>query len=301
MPKEWRKMLFLVTAVALLASLSVAINVAASPSPAEPTVTVQMKGVRTRSTISYSVTIVNNTASPVGDIFVAADIPSGTTFSKVTATPTGFGFQGVQNGKAVFLGTSIAGNGKATLTYEVTMTAATAGAASAWVHILSPSEVTATSNQVTLAAATAAGAPRRGCLACHVLVAPDGRYTLPFEAHERAEVRGEEHPTVAPDGTSIKPTDMVGPETCLQCHAPGKGARQGMGVSAPLSLRDIVHPAHMFSPIFKEHYGGNCFTCHNVNGQGNFELIGKRMDVNDKGVPNKWPVIGLIPPSEGAK
>ncbi|TFH36079.1 MAG: collagen-like protein, partial [Anaerolineales bacterium] len=44
---------------------------------------------------------------------------------------------------------------------------------------------------------------RRGCPACHELVdAETGKYTLPYEAHERVEVRGEEHPSVAPDGTS---------------------------------------------------------------------------------------------------
>lgn len=136
---------------------------------------------------------------------------------------------------------------------------------------------------------------RRGCPACHVLVNEDtGQYTLPYEAHERAEVRGGEHPDVAPDGTSIKSTDDVSVTVCLQCHASGEGDRAGKGVIAPLSLRDIVHPAHMNSQFFKLHYGGNCFTCHNVNYEGEFELLTQKVDVNDKGVPNpdKLPIPG---------
>ncbi len=137
---------------------------------------------------------------------------------------------------------------------------------------------------------------RRGCPACHVLVEEDGRYTLPFEAHERAEARGEEHPEIAPDGTSLAPTEEVKVTTCLQCHASGTGERAGKGVIAPLSLRDIVHPAHMYSQWFKLHYGGNCFTCHNVDGEGEFELLTEKVEVNEKGVPDpdNLPIPGAI-------
>ncbi|MFU8773219.1 MAG: c-type cytochrome [Anaerolineales bacterium] len=128
---------------------------------------------------------------------------------------------------------------------------------------------------------------RRGCPACHVLVVEDtGQYTLAYEAHSRAEARGRTHPEVALDGTSLAPTEEVNVTTCLQCHAPGTGNRAGQGNIAPLSLRDIVHPAHMNSQFFKLHYGGNCFTCHNVDGLGQWELLTEKVDVNEKGVPN---------------
>jgi thiosulfate dehydrogenase len=143
---------------------------------------------------------------------------------------------------------------------------------------------------------------RRGCPACHALVDPEtGQYTLPYEAHERAEARGGEHPEVAPDGTSLAPTEEVNVTTCLQCHAPGTGDRAGKGVIAPLSLRDIVHPAHMNSQYFKLHYGGNCFTCHNINGEGGWDLLTENVDVNDKGVPNpeNLPIPGANPIGEG--
>jgi mono/diheme cytochrome c family protein len=137
----------------------------------------------------------------------------------------------------------------------------------------------------------------RGCPACHVLVdAETGQFTLPYEAHERAEARGREHPSVAPDGTSLEPTNEVSVTTCLQCHASGTDSREGMGTVAPLALRDIVHPAHMSSQIFKLHYSGNCFTCHNINGAGEFELLTKAVEVNEKGVPDpsNLPIPGAI-------
>jgi hypothetical protein len=137
----------------------------------------------------------------------------------------------------------------------------------------------------------------RGCPACHVLVDPEtGQFTLPYEAHERSEARDGEHPGVAPDGTPIGPTDEAGVETCLLCHAPGTEAREGKGVIAPLSLRDIVHPAHMSSQWFKLHYGGGCFTCHNVDGEAEFEVLTEKVDVNEKGVPNPddVPIPGAI-------
>jgi thiosulfate dehydrogenase len=143
---------------------------------------------------------------------------------------------------------------------------------------------------------------RRGCPACHVLVDEEtGQYTLPYEAHERAEARGEEHPETAPDGTSLAATEDVNVTTCLQCHAAGTGDRAGKGVVAPLALRDIVHPAHMYSQWFKLHYGGNCFTCHNVDGEGNWELLTEKVEVNDKGVPDPdaLPIPGAVPIGAG--
>ncbi len=134
---------------------------------------------------------------------------------------------------------------------------------------------------------TASKEPLRGCPSCHVLVDPNsGRYTLSYEAHERTEARrGEDtHPNIAPDGTDITVTSEAGLETCLLCHASDPETERGL--IAPLSLRDIVHPAHMISQVFKIYYGGNCFTCHNVNADGEFEVLGYVLEVNEKGVPN---------------
>lgn len=140
---------------------------------------------------------------------------------------------------------------------------------------------------------------RRGCTSCHVLADKQtGKYTLSYEAHERVEAQGRKHPDKAPDGTSLAPTSDVNMKVCLQCHASGTGAREDKGNIAPLSLRDIVHPAHMGSPTFKLHYGGQCFTCHNIDADGNFNVLTEKVDVNGKGVPNpaKLPIPGSYAP-----
>ena len=104
------------------------------------------------------------------------------------------------------------------------------------------------------------------------------------------------HPNEAPDGTSLAMTEMVNVTVCLQCHAPGEGPRAGKGVSAPLALRDIVHPAHSYSTIFKDEHNGNCFSCHNVDGSGRFQVLTLKVDTNEKGVPDpdKLPIPGAI-------
>ena len=149
-------------------------------------------------------------------------------------------------------------------------------------------------NVANAAAEQAAETPRRGCLACHVKIAPDGRYTLGFEA-ANAVGPGQTHPTVSPSGVSIKPTDQTGPEPCLECHKPNPNAPE-RGVAAPINLRNIVHPAHMFSETFLQEFTGNCFSCHNVSGTGVFDILGQKVSVNAEGVPNTVPIPGAIPP-----
>ena len=132
----------------------------------------------------------------------------------------------------------------------------------------------------------------RGCPACHALVdKTKGNYTIAWEAANAAQG----HPTQAPDGTSMKPTDEVSVTVCLQCHAPGKN---GHGVVAPLALMDIVHPAHMSSLIFTRELGGSCFSCHNVDANGNFNVLTEAVKVNDHGVPDPsaLPIPGAIVP-----
>jgi hypothetical protein len=52
----------------------------------------------------------------------------------------------------------------------------------------------------------------------------------------------------------------------------------------------------MGSQTFKLHYGGDCFTCHNIDENGEYQLLTQAVDVNDKGVPNpdKLPIPGAI-------
>ncbi len=129
--------------------------------------------------------------------------------------------------------------------------------------------------------------PNRGCASCHVLVnATSGQFTLSWEAHRAViERRGSDlHPSVAPDGTSMVPTSNATVQTCLLCHAPNPATQRG--IAAPLSLRDIVHPAHRNSKIFLVEFNGNCWSCHNVNAEGQFEVLSQAVEVNDLGVPD---------------
>ena len=127
----------------------------------------------------------------------------------------------------------------------------------------------------TKTAAAARELMRRGCLACHVT---GSRYSLINEAEERAKAsRGLQHPKVEENNVAV----------CLGCHA--------QGAAGVLSLADIVHPSHMASTTFVEHYSGNCYTCHTVGPKGTFELIGDKVDVNDKGIQKNMGPIPSIP------
>jgi Fe-S cluster biogenesis protein NfuA len=128
--------------------------------------------------------------------------------------------------------------------------------------------------------------------------ATTGAYTLSFEAHERVKAqRGtDSHPSITSDGTSIAPTSTAGLAACLTCHA--SSTTIDRGVSAPLSIRDIVHPAHMSSAIFINEFRGNCFTCHNIDRDGNYLVLPDAVATNTKGVPDptKIPIPGAYLP-----
>lgn len=162
-----------------------------------------------------------------------------------------------------------------------------------------------TTRAVTIGAAQPEQAepPRRGCLACHVLLpagaappgVPPGAFTLAFEA----VAADPNHPRVSPSGVSLQPTDQTGPGPCLECHRPGGGGSNDAGVAAPINLRTIVHPAHLFSEIFVGEFRGNCWTCHNVDGNGQWLILGEAVRVNESGVPQQLPIPGAIPVPRG--
>lgn len=139
--------------------------------------------------------------------------------------------------------------------------------------------------------------PNRGCTSCHVKVMPNGGFTLAFEAAVAAGEDGNAHPTKSPSGVSITPQDQTGPQPCLECHGAGSGARVFNGTQSKYSLRDIVHPAHLFSKIFTEEFTGNCFSCHNVDAEGEFDILSQKVDVNVHGVPQTIPIPGLLEPT----
>lgn len=271
----------------LLAVLAASLGVAASPRAAEePALAVEMKALASEFQVTYSITLVNGTTSSIGDIFVAGAIPSGAAFVEAVDTPEGTRFLGVQGGAAAWVSGRVPANSKqGPFSYKVMVAAKEAGPAHAWVRWTQPREGSATSVTVPFAAVVI-DLPKRGCTACHALVDPaTGFATLAYEAKVRG---GPDHPPL-PFDTPVT--------TCLSCHAPGKGEGAGMGVVAPKMLRDIVHPAHLNSPTFTTRYKGNCFTCHNVTGDGQFVLLGEKLKTDFRGIPSEVPVSG-IPPSQ---
>lgn len=120
---------------------------------------------------------------------------------------------------------------------------------------------------------------RRGCPSCHA-----GPYTLKAEAVDNG---GAVHAGLADDANVT---------VCLGCHAPGEGAQAGKGNVAPISLRDIVHPVHMGSKIFNRELNGTCFSCHNVSGDGEFQILSEAVDTEPDGIPTVLPIPGAIDP-----
>lgn len=291
-------------------SLFTFVTAGAAPVQDQAPVSVQFSGAIESGggAVDYNITVVNNSSSPISNLYVTGTVPEGTKFASASATPSGATFKAVEDGAAAWVAGTIPAGGKmGPFSYKVNVTEAPAGAAHAWIHWTAPSDGTAQTADVTWQAAIEAGGPRRGCLSCHTLIDPaTGKYTLGFEANERTKVDyGVGHPVVAPDGTSVAPNVESSVTACLQCHKPSPTSPD-RGVGAPITLRDIVHPAHMFSETFTGHYGGNCFTCHDVNGEGDFELLGDHVVTNEKGVPRslekgQGSIPGAIPPSEDSK
>lgn len=278
-----RSISLIVAFVIVAATMFTFATAGAAPASDQPALTVQFSGAIESGggSTDYSITLVNGSSAPISNIYVTGSIPNSTQFASAKATPAGATFKAVENGAAAWIvGTIPAGGKMGPFTYVVNVTEPPTGAAHAWVHWTSPSDGTAQSTDVTWQAAIDAGGPRRGCLACHV--AP---YTLGREAEERAKADyGVDHPSIAPDGTPIGPKVLSSVSTCLECHKPSD-SDPNRGVGAPITLRDIVHPAHMFSQTFLQHYGGNCFTCHDVTGDGTFQILGDKVTTNEKGVP----------------
>lgn len=253
---------------------------------AEQGLSVEIKALASEFRVTYSITLVNKGSAAVGNIFVAGKIPDTARFMETTATPKECGFKGEEQGSAIWLCSQVAaGASVGPLSYKVSIAEKEAGPAHAWVSWKSPSAGDAMSPEVPFDQ-VAIDLPKRGCTDCHSLRDPNtGAVTIAYEAMHRG---GPNHPKL-PFDTKVT--------TCLGCHKPGTGERENMGAVAPKMLRDIVHPVHLNSPSFTGTYKGNCFTCHNVDGEGRFTLLGEKLDKDFRGIPKSVPVPG-IPPSE---
>ncbi len=125
----------------------------------------------------------------------------------------------------------------------------------------------------------------RGCLACHNT---QTGFTLVLEAY-----RCPDHPYL---GNATDPqNENNSVEACMDCHGAGSGERAGMGKNANLTMAKIVHPSHMYSPTFKYHYAGNCFSCHTVNmSTHEYELLTQPVSTDSLGVPQQSHIPGTM-------
>jgi len=146
----------------------------------------------------------------------------------------------------------------------------------------------------------------RGCPACHPTTVGNPA-DPPFTAGRPDPSRGNA-PTfslkweaMGGDATSARfilhngLPDTATINTCLGCHAAGTGDQNGNG--SGISLRVIVHPAHLNSGIFIGEFRGNCFTCHEITNEGEYDILTEAVAVNDKGIPEEIPTPGLQEPS----
>ncbi|MCL4460085.1 MAG: DUF11 domain-containing protein [Chloroflexi bacterium] len=269
----------------LIALILIIALLAWSTAAADATVSVTITPTTVGDITTYAISITNNLGYDITSLTIKGYMPA--SGSLVSYTPGGT-FDGLA---VTWINTGIIKDGGKLVgfDYGVKNASGVARAVVSWGSAKGPGSASAEAAAVRPAPAPTPEPPRRGCLACHTVRDPaTGKYTLAYEAFERAKAAGLTHPTTAPDGTKLDPKQAQSVAVCLTCH---KGSS-----TAPLPLRSIVHPAHMFSKTFVEHYKGNCFSCHDVDGEGEYLILGKKVDVNEKGVPKVFPIPGTIKP-----
>ncbi len=160
-----------------LGVLELVLGVLSRPSAAqEPSVAVRMSAQQVGKIITYTITVANNTAADIGDIFVAGTVPAGASSVRAVSTPPGSWFRGVEAPgtplqAAVWLSLRVPAKGElGPYSYEVEATDA-AAPAHAWVHWRLAAEGTAVSGPATLAlpaTPVAAFVGSQTCKSCHV-------------------------------------------------------------------------------------------------------------------------------------
>lgn len=144
--------------LALFAALAVAISgilaLAHAPSTQAQTATTPLRAslsaVMDNGTITYSLTLSNDSATEVSQLYAAVPVPSGLTNVRATATPTGAVFRGIESGSAAWILDRVPAHGSAgPFTYQADVTGATPAPVSAFVHWLSPSDSSLTTDPVS--------------------------------------------------------------------------------------------------------------------------------------------------------
>ena len=270
----------------ILLAIVVAVPAMAGPSgsAAAPTIMLSQEASEFRVVVTADVS--NAMTSDMQNTFIAISVPSGGRFQEVVTTPAGCSGFGAAGGAAGWSCPSIPAGNSVKFAYKYSVSGKEAGPVYAWMRWGGASAGTMTSDQVSFAKAKV-NLPKRGCKDCHELRdANTGAVTIAYEAL----VRATNHPKISFDTTL---------EGCLNCHKPDPSG-DNTGIIAPKMLRSIVHPAHLNSPAFIGTYKGNCFTCHEVDGNGKFTTLYEAIDTDFRGIPNVPGTMG-VPPSEGGR
>jgi len=113
-------------------------------------VSVSISGWETDDSVTYEVVVRNTGKDAIGNVYVAGSIPSGTTFSSTTNTPSGTGFLSSNGGSAAWVAASIpAGGIVGPFGYKVSKGNATDLTVVGFAHWTSPSDGTAATPGVT--------------------------------------------------------------------------------------------------------------------------------------------------------
>jgi len=100
-----------------------------------------LSAVMDNGTVTYSLTLANDSDTAISQIYAAVPVPAGLTDFKVSATPTGATFKGIELGAAAWVLDRVPAHGSAgPFSYQARVSGATPAPASGFVHWLSPSD-----------------------------------------------------------------------------------------------------------------------------------------------------------------
>jgi hypothetical protein len=278
--------MIVVAVIAAIVAIAAPVAALALPaSQAAPTVQITMSATELEiapGTDSATFQAFVTSSEALGGAVVSIPIPEGTTLSSSYVGQPGQGVGTVVPGAVVWDAGDIAANTKVGPFAMVVTYGEGADLPSTSANITWATPVAGSATSPAASPPEEREAPSRGCMSCH---APGSRYNLKNEAEGHSKNVGLTHPTLDPN---------VSERDCYACHGEGTGARAGMGNVASLTLRDIVHPGHLFSPHFQGD-NGTCFTCHNVDEKGNWRILSDSYAVNVYGMPENSPIGGWLP------
>ncbi len=99
--------------------------------------------------VTYSITLVNDSSSAVGDVYVAGKVPAGAALQGEAAAPAGAGYRGFEGGAIVWLSNGVpAKSRQGPFTFKVKTSDGKLVASNAYVHYRTPQDTVVTANSV---------------------------------------------------------------------------------------------------------------------------------------------------------